>query len=74
MKFTLKVIKIFTFLDLNEFNEAPKILFGHSDPIHFLKINSSLSLIASADTFGKIKLHQFPNIFEMESVLLYKNE
>jgi hypothetical protein len=31
-------------------------------------------MIVSADTFGKIKICEFPNIFNFLSVILYKNE
>jgi hypothetical protein len=61
-------------VDKENFAEAPKALYGHSDPIHFMKISPSKNLIASADILGKIKICEFPNVFNFLSVLFYENE
>lgn len=61
-------------LNIENFNEPPKSLYGHSDPIHFMKISPSKNLIASADILGKIKICEFPNVFNFLSVLFYENE
>jgi len=58
---------------LNE-DAVPKTLYGHSDPIHIMKLSPFNNIIISADTFGKIKVCEFPNIFNIISVILYKNE
>jgi WD40 repeat protein len=57
-----------------DFTQPPTILYGHSDPIHMMKISPFNNMIVSADTFGKIKICEFPNIFNFMSVILYKNE
>jgi hypothetical protein len=54
--------------------EKPVILYGHSDPIHFMRMSSFNNIIVSCDTFGKIKICEFPNIFNVLSVLFYENE
>jgi hypothetical protein len=59
---------------LNQVKEPPIILYGHSDPIHFMRISPFNNVIISADTFGKIKICEFPNIFNFLSVLFYENE
>jgi hypothetical protein len=58
----------------NTLSNPPQILYGHSDPIHILQISPLNNTILSADTFGKIKVCEFPNIFNLISVVLYKNE
>lgn len=58
----------------NDILELPTILYGHSDPIHQMRISPFNNTIISADTFGKIKICEFPNIFNFLSVILYKNE
>ncbi len=58
----------------NNISEIPKILYGHSDPIHIMKISPDNKIIASADTFGKIKICEFPNIFNFLSAILFRNE
>jgi WD40 repeat protein len=57
-----------------DFSQPPIILYGHSDPIHMMKMSPHNNMIISADTFGKIKICEFPNIFNFLSVMLYKNE
>jgi hypothetical protein len=49
-------------------------MYGHSDPVHAMKMSPSNGLIASCDTFGKIKICEFPNVFNLITTLLYKNE
>ena len=61
-------------ISIEKFDEPPKILYGHSDPIHFMKVSPSGKMIATADTLGKIKIVDFPNIYNMLTVLLYNNE
>jgi hypothetical protein len=39
-----------------------------------MKISPSKNLIASADILGKIKICEFPNVFNFQSVLFYENE
>jgi len=39
-----------------------------------MKISPSKNLIASADILGKIKICEFPNVFNVQSVLFYENE
>lgn len=50
------------------------MLYGHSDPIHFMRVSPLRNRIATADTLGKIKLVEFPNIYNMITVFLYNNE
>jgi WD40 repeat protein len=58
----------------SSWTEPPVILYGHSDPVHMLRISPFSNLIVSADTFGKIKVSEFPNIFNFLNVILYKND
>lgn len=39
-----------------------------------MKVSLSGKMIATADTLGKIKIVEFPNIYNMLTVLLYNNE
>jgi len=39
-----------------------------------MKVSPSGKIIATADTLGKIKIVEFPNIYNMLTVLLYNNE
>ncbi len=61
-------------ISIEKFDEPPKILYGHSDPIHFMRVSPTGKMIATADTLGKIKIVEFPNIYNMLTVLLYNNE
>jgi len=47
---------------------------GHSDLIAFMRLTPNRKFLLSADTFGKIKINNFPNIFKMETVLFYKDD
>lgn len=47
------------------------MLYGHSDSISFLLLNKEN--IISSDCLGKIKICEFPNIYEIRTVLLYEN-
>lgn len=70
VKFKNKIIDI----SIEKFDEPPKILYGHSDPIHFMRVSPTGKMIATADTLGKIKIVEFPNIYNMLTVLLYNND
>jgi len=75
VKYTTKVNQeIKLDISFEKFDEPPKILYGHSDPIHFMKVSPSRKMIATADTLGKIKIVEFPNIYNMLTVLLYNTE
>lgn len=60
--------------DKEAFAQKGKILFGHCDPITFLQLSPQNKLLLSSDSFGKIKVYQFPNCFNMLTVMLYKND
>ena len=49
------------------------MLFGHSESISFLMLNSERNTIVSSDSLGKIKICNFPNIFDLRTVLMYDN-
>ena len=51
-----------------------KIISGHCDPITFLQLSNNEKLLLSSDSFGKIKIYKFPNMFNVLSVLLYPND
>ena len=53
------------------FEKEIKIVCGHCDTINFFKQSINKKLLLSSDTFGKIKIYDFPNIFNVLSVLLY---
>ncbi len=53
-------------------DEKGIILYGHSDPIHFMKLIGNI--IVTCDTFGKVKICDFPNVFNVRSALFYDNE
>ena len=59
---------------METFEEPSKILTGHSDLIAFLRLSNNKKYLISADTFGKVKITNFPNVFKMETVLFYKDE
>ena len=48
-----------------------KIVCGHSDSITHLNISNDKKLLLSCDTFGKLKIYQFPNLFNVLSVIIY---
>ena len=56
------------------FEKKGKIISGHCDLITFLNISQNNKLLFSTDSFGKIKIYEFPNMFNVLSVLLYPNE
>lgn len=56
------------------FEKKGKIISGHCDLITFLNKSQDNKLLFSTDSFGKIKIYQFPNMFNVLSVLLYPNE
>ena len=49
------------------------MLYGHSDIISYLRFNCNNTKILSSDTLGKIKIADFPNVFNIQSVILYEN-
>lgn len=62
--------------DVSDFSidsNSSKIMYGHSDPIHFLSISPNNRCLVSCDTWGKIKVLDFPNVFNLQSVIMYKN-
>lgn len=69
-----KQIHIYIIIDVKELQETPKLLYGHSDPISFMKMSSDGKTLISADTYGKIKVCEFPNVFNFQSVLFYNDE
>ena len=56
------------------FSKEIKILTGHCDTINFLKLSLDNKLLLSSDNFGKIKIYNFPNIFNVLSVILYHED
>jgi len=56
------------------FSKEIKILTGHCDTINYLKISLDNKLLLSSDNFGKIKIYNFPNIFNVLSVILYHED
>ena len=56
------------------FSKEIKIVTGHCDTINFLKLSLDNKLLLSADNFGKIKIYNFPNIFNVLSVILYHED
>lgn len=74
-KFGEITIKLITPNDNSDsFKQKGKIVSGHCDSITSLKLSKDKQLLLSSDTFGKIKIYQFPNMFNVLSVLLYMNE
>ena len=53
------------------FKKMGKIVCGHSDSITHLNISNDKKLLLSCDTFGKLKIYQFPNLFNVLSVIIY---
>lgn len=47
------------------------LLYGHSDGISFIR--KTKKYLITSDSIGKIKITNFPNIFELESVIIYEN-
>lgn len=56
------------------FAKEIKILTGHCDTINYLKISLNKNILLSSDNFGKIKIYNFPNIFNVLSVILYHED
>ena len=56
------------------FSKEIKILTGHCDTINYLKLSLNNKLLLSSDNFGKIKIYNFPNIFNVLSVILYHED
>ena len=56
------------------FSKEIKILTGHCDTINYLKLSLDNKLLLSSDNFGKIKIYNFPNIFNVLSVILYHED
>ena len=55
----------------DSFEKEIKIVTGHCDTITYLKKSFNDKLLLSSDNFGKIKIYDFPNIFNVISVILY---
>ena len=53
------------------FAKEIKIVTGHCDTINYIKLSYDKKLLLSSDNFGKIKIYNFPNIFNVLSVILY---
>ena len=56
------------------FAKEIKIVTGHCDTINYLKLSFENKLLLSSDNFGKIKIYNFPNIFNVLSVILYHED
>ena len=56
------------------FSKEIKIVTGHCDTINYLKLSYDNKLLLSSDNFGKIKIYNFPNIFNVLSVILYHED
>ena len=56
------------------FAKEIKIVTGHCDTINYLKLSNDKKLLLSNDNFGKIKIYNFPNIFNVLSVILYHED
>lgn len=56
------------------FAKEIKIVTGHCDTINYLKLSYDKKLLLSSDNFGKIKIYNFPNIFNVLSVILYHED
>lgn len=47
------------------------LLYGHSDGISFIRKTNKF--LITSDSIGKIKVTNFPNVYELESVIIYEN-
>ena len=56
------------------FSKEIKIVSGHCDTIIYFKQSKDKKLLLSSDNFGKIKIYNFPNIFNVISVILYHED
>ena len=56
------------------FAKEIKIVSGHCDTIVFFQKSKNDKLLLSSDNFGKIKIYNFPNIFNVISVILYHED
>ena len=56
------------------FAKEIKIVTGHCDTINYLKLSYDKKILLSSDNFGKIKIYNFPNIFNVLSVILYHED
>ena len=56
------------------FAKEIKIITGHCDTINYLKLSFDKKLLLSSDNFGKIKIYNFPNIYNVLSVILYHED
>ena len=56
------------------FAKEIKIVTGHCDTINYIKLSYDKKLLLSSDNFGKIKIYNFPNIFNVLSVILYHED
>ena len=56
------------------FAKEIKIVTGHCDTINYIKLSLDNKLLLSSDNFGKIKIYNFPNIFNVLSVILYHED
>ena len=56
------------------FAKEIKIVTGHCDTINYIKLSLDKKVLLSADNFGKIKIYNFPNIFNVLSVILYHED
>ena len=56
------------------FSKEIKIVTGHCDTINYLKLSFDKKLLLSSDNFGKIKIYNFPNIYNVLSVILYHED
>jgi hypothetical protein len=56
------------------FAKEIKIVSGHCDTIVYFQKSKNDKLLLSSDNFGKIKLYNFPNIFNVISVILYHED
>ena len=56
------------------FAKEIKIVSGHCDTIIYFKQSFDKKLVLSSDNFGKIKIYNFPNIFNVLSVILYHED
>ena len=56
------------------FAKEIKIITGHCDTINYIKLSLDKKVLLSADNFGKIKIYNFPNIFNVLSVILYHED
>lgn len=61
--------------DKDKLEKAPKapiyMLYGHADSISYIYQKNNTMI--SGDCFGKIKICEFPNVYEIKTVLIYEN-